>query len=258
MLTAPSRAGLALRLLLLSLLTCAWFGPPAQAAPIDVGGEQACAIDSDERVRCWGDGDDGLLGGGSSDIAYRPITVIGLTGATSVATSENHSCARLRSGEAWCWGNGYYGALGYGGNGVAYAPKQVTGLPAAVVDVAIGASHSCAVLVDGTAWCWGYNGEGQLGDGTKDNRLVPVMVAGVSSAVGVAAGDDHSCVLLADRTRGAGGAAVTVPLATVARPTNSHPLRWWASPTSRASRPAGGSHTCAWKTDGSAYCWGSG
>jgi hypothetical protein len=58
--------------------------------------------------------------------------------------------------------------------------------------------HTCAVLSDGTARCWGYNAYGQLGDNTTDERHTPVAVSNLSNAVAVAAGDYHTCALLGD------------------------------------------------------------
>src|SRR5207253_2450787 len=55
----------------------------------------------------------------------------------------------------------------------------------------------CAVLQNGTAQCWGYNSNGQIGDGTTSNQYAPAAVSGVATAIGaVAAGNNDSCVLL--------------------------------------------------------------
>ena len=50
---------------------------------------------------------------------------------------------------------------------------------------------------DGTVWCWGSNGDGQLGDGTTTTRLVPTRVVGITGALQVDAGGSHACALLA-------------------------------------------------------------
>jgi alpha-tubulin suppressor-like RCC1 family protein len=62
-----------------------------------------------------------------------------------------------------------------------------------VTAVAAGWEHSCAVLNDGTVRCWGANDQGQLGDGTNEDRSEPVPVVGVSGAVGLTLGLEHSC-----------------------------------------------------------------
>src|SRR4029079_11210831 len=75
-------------------------------------------------------------------------------------------------------------------------PVQVTGISTAVA-VSAGVIHTCAVLQNGTARCWGYNSSGQIGDGTTTDRFTPAVVSGITTATGaVAAGNNDSCVLL--------------------------------------------------------------
>src|SRR5262245_32278448 len=69
-----------------------------------------------------------------------------------------------------------------------------------VTQVVTGGRHSCALLSDGTARCWGYNFYGQLGDDSRVRRLQPVTVSGLSNAATLAAGQDHTCALLSDGT----------------------------------------------------------
>ena len=62
--------------------------------------------------------------------------------------------------------------------------------------IALGGSHSCALRGDGTVKCWGYNIQGQLGDGTTTHRTTPVEVSGMTNATSIALGSYHSCALL--------------------------------------------------------------
>jgi alpha-tubulin suppressor-like RCC1 family protein len=68
------------------------------------------------------------------------------------------------------------------------------------VGVSVGAYHSCALLGDGTARCWGFNQYGQLGNGTMANSPVPVNVSGLTSAVQLEAGWFHTCAVRSDGT----------------------------------------------------------
>src|SRR5438132_1314606 len=81
----------------------------------------------------------------------------------------------------------------------AEADRYLAGLdPAAVVAIAAGQANTCALMAGGGVKCWGYNGDGELGDGTKTNSTTPVDVVGLSqSAIGIAVGWVHTCALTA-------------------------------------------------------------
>src|SRR5947208_1201552 len=67
-----------------------------------------------------------------------------------------------------------------------------------VVQVSAGAYHTLARRADGTVWAWGWNGVGQLGDGTTASRSMPVRVQGLTNVVSVSAGVYHSLAVTAD------------------------------------------------------------
>ena len=69
-----------------------------------------------------------------------------------------------------------------------------------MVAIAGGGDHSLALKSDGTVWAWGWNGYGQLGDGSTTNRLTPVPVSGLTGVVAIAGGDYHSLALKSDGT----------------------------------------------------------
>ena len=64
--------------------------------------------------------------------------------------------------------------------------------------IAVGRTHSCALLRDGTVHCWGANEHAQLADGTTSHRAHPALVNGVFEVEEVAAGGDATCVRLSD------------------------------------------------------------
>ena len=69
-----------------------------------------------------------------------------------------------------------------------------------VVQGAVAASSTCARRKDGAVWCWGYNGEGEVGDGTGVNSVVPVLVPGLSSSGWIVGGSSESCSIATDST----------------------------------------------------------
>ena len=89
----------------------------------------------------------------------------------------DHTCAVRADASLWCWGDNRGGQLGDGTIRARRTAAPVLGLPAPVRQVSLGHSHSCAVLTDDSLWCWGENDEGQLGDGTRVSRRLPVQVA---------------------------------------------------------------------------------
>lgn len=158
------------------------------AATSIVGGDSHyCALSTVGGVKCWGRGNNWQLGPGTVQGGGNkpdPTQVSGLTsGVKAIGAGYLHSCAVSSTGGVKCWGwddggqqgDGTPGAGGtsqpYGAN---VGPTQVVGLTAGVAMVAGGRSHTCAVMTNGEAKCWGH-GEG-LGNGINVNSGVPVSV----------------------------------------------------------------------------------
>ena len=90
------------------------------------------------------------------------------------------NCLGASNGTVKCWGDNTYGQIGTGSTGAYVAtPTLVTGLTG-VREVAVGAYHVCALLLDTTVKCWGYNINGQLGTGDTLNSSSPVSVSNPS------------------------------------------------------------------------------
>jgi alpha-tubulin suppressor-like RCC1 family protein len=159
-------------------------GLPSTIVELAVGWGHACARAGDGTVWCWGRNDDGMLGDGATFLfASLPVEVRRLgQSVVQLASSANHTCARKDDGTLWCWGSNNEGELGDGTTTDRATPIQVP-LPARVRQVAIGsAGRTCAVLEDGTVWCWG---ECQQSDCGSFRSSSPVQISGLSSVSAV-------------------------------------------------------------------------
>lgn len=165
---------------------------PGAAATLATGWNHTCAILQDGSAYCWGRNDSGQLGDGTTNDRSAPAVVAAEERLVSVAAGNSHTCAASITGVAFCWGRNQYGQLGIGGFGGNYPSPQAVALAAPVVAVAAGSVHSCARSRDGRVWCWGRNANGQLGDGTRQDRAEPVAVRGTLLAT-LQAGGAHSC-----------------------------------------------------------------
>ncbi|MGB2695843.1 MAG: flexitail domain-containing putative surface protein [Dehalococcoidia bacterium] len=127
-----------------------------------------------------------------------------------------------------------------------------------VTHVAAGGAHTCAVKIDASLQCWGYNGHGQLGDGTLANHPTPEDVLGLGSGVTtVAAGGTHTCAI----TMAAGLKCWGENYGRLGNGTttmnSSIPVDVVGLGSGVAAIALGGYHTCALTTTGAAKCWGS-
>jgi alpha-tubulin suppressor-like RCC1 family protein len=134
-----------------------------------------CALSTGGIVRCWGFNGNGRVGNGGNTVVTTATQV--LDSASSVSVGSSHTCATLTNATVRCWGRNHVGQLGIGSTDEtgAYSPVIVPSLTG-VIAVGLGNYHTCAVLTDGTAKCWGENSASQVGDGTQSNRPAPVMV----------------------------------------------------------------------------------
>jgi alpha-tubulin suppressor-like RCC1 family protein len=147
----------------------------------------------------------------------------------------------------------------YGCNNSICQPGDETNCPdeCAALEVSAGGGHVCAVLTDGTVWCWGLNTSGQLGIGTEGpGRDRPVRVEGIMDAVQVTAGGHHTCVLVSDSSIWCWGRNDNGQLGDGTNQNSPVPVPVNPSPAA-AHVSAGGQHTCAIATGGQVFCWGT-
>ena len=159
------------------------------------GGLHTCALLANREIRCWGESPLGQLGDGSAagTIATVPVTVSGIADATAVAAGSSHTCAIVGGGAVKCWGGNFFGQIGTGMIGGGWnTPVPVIGITNAVA-IAAGDFHTCALLSDGSARCWGA----EFASGSPAPSGTPIVIAGVSNATALGTGDAHSCAMLA-------------------------------------------------------------
>jgi alpha-tubulin suppressor-like RCC1 family protein len=145
-------------------------------------GKHHCAR-TPNNVLCWGLNNGGQAGD-VSDAGTVPGAVgFGITAALAVAAGSGNSCAIRPDRTLTCWGFNADGQLARPPAPGKFPPTTIERLPgvalADVVAVAPGFLHVCALLGDGSVWCWGRNARGQLGNGTRTDSFVPVRVQGL-------------------------------------------------------------------------------
>ena len=175
-------------------------GPGSGVVAIAAGGAHTCAVTRGGGVLCWGDNSIGQLGDGTKTDRMIPVPAVGLgTGVAAIAAGAFHTCALTAGGAVLCWGNNYAGQLGDRTETPRLTPAAVSGLAGGVVAITVGDGHTCALTTDGAVVCWGGNSVGQLGDGTRTNRLTPTATSGLGSGVVVlAAGGGRTCAARTD------------------------------------------------------------
>ncbi len=149
------------------------------AVAISAGTFHSCAIINGGNVKCWGwNKYHGVLGDGTTINRNTPVLVQNLGGvAIAISTGHYHTCALISGGNLRCWGRNTHGQLGNGTTGAnSLTPISVVNLGGPAVAVSVGWYHTCAMISSGDLKCWGANGYGQLGDGTKTASITPVDI----------------------------------------------------------------------------------
>jgi len=160
------------------------------------GQAHSLAITADGTVWAWGQNAFGQLGDGTTTDRLEPVPIPTLSDVVAIAAGRLHSLALTSDGTVWAWGDNHIGQLGDGTRTGHLEPAPVLNLNDVVVAIATFSDHSLALTVNGDVWAWGFNGFGQLGDGTTTDRLEPVLVQNLPSDIfAVAAGGGHSLAM---------------------------------------------------------------
>ena len=218
------------------------------------GSWATCGVTNAGAAYCWGT--TGFLGTGRTEVEAAPVAVSGLGGSALLGAGNAHTCASA-PGSLVCWGSNSWGQLANGSTDERFTPSAAApGLSVQALSTGIG-DHSCALDGSGTAFCWGQNLSGELGDGTTGTSANPTAraVAGGLAFRSITIGFMHTCALTAagaaycwGRNGGALGDSTMVAAPT---PQAVH------GGMTFAAIAAGYGRTCAVTTAHQAACWGS-
>jgi alpha-tubulin suppressor-like RCC1 family protein len=237
-----------------------------------------CAFANDGKAYCWGMNNTGRLGDGTTTTRLTPVAVANPAGApvgfnfTSVIPAHSHTCGMGNDGRLYCWGGAGLGEVGNGSFSNTLIPTAVanpSGAPAGFnfTSYNTGQAHNCGIGNDGRAYCWGYNLNGALGDGTTSHRNRPVAVLNPSGApagfnfTSVDTGFWHTCGIGNDGKAYCWGRN---DLGMLGNGTNTQSNIPVAVQNPAGALPgfnftsliAAGSHTCGMGNNGKVYCWG--
>ncbi len=192
------------------------------------------------------------------------MIVPGLAGVAAITAAEEQTCALMIGGSIQCWGQNAYGQLGNGSKTTSSSPVAVSGFPSGVIGISAGAFHTCALTAAGDLTCWGYNGQGQLGNGGATSATTAVAVSGLSRNV-VTVSNAHTtgirtCALTnagsaqcwgSNSFHALGGGPGFDGSTNILTPIPVEGTQTWVAIS------LGGAHTCALTNLGSVSCWGS-
>lgn len=233
----------------------AFYGSPV--AQIVGGYHHTCSVSDAGKVACWGNNNWGAFGVGTTTSSPEPIAISSMGwGAASMSLGYYHSCAVTSNAGLKCWGYNGNGQLGIGNTNSQYSPVDVAGVTTPILQVVTGAEHTCALTTAGGVKCWGWNGYGQLGDGTTTNRTLPVDVIGLTSGVKfISAGYGSTCAVLDDGRVKCWGDNRWGQLGDGTNNNRSYPA-FVTGATGVATVSNGTRGACLVTMNGAAKCWG--
>jgi alpha-tubulin suppressor-like RCC1 family protein len=242
---------------------------PRQLVAFDAGTDFNCGFTPLGRGYCWGLETTGQTASASDSTCFGAIgNPQGCTlppkrmqeadiEFTSMSAGGAFACGVDANQMLWCWGSDSDGQRGNGLSGGGAVPALATVKNERFTMVSAGDRHACALNLAGTAYCWGADDAGQLGDTKLVNSTTPIPVADTTlSFTRISAGGQHTCGIVTSGLAycwgdgsqgqlGSGGAASSqVPVAVSGGRTYSEIA-------------AGFNHTCAVETTGNVYCWGN-
>jgi alpha-tubulin suppressor-like RCC1 family protein len=216
-----------------------------------------CGVTTTARAYCWGVNIANLLANPVVSGSVTPLRIEGVGGFGSISPGAGETCGIGLDGTAYCWGNNSFGQLGNGssnpsGNGVS-TPTPVTG---GLRFSALGSGEAsvCGLTTAGQPYCWGYGGDGQLGNGGTTNSSAPVAVAGSLSLTSISLFSRHACGVASDASAYCWGNNIDGQLGDSSTTNRTAPVAV-AGGHSFSLISTGIRHTCG-IVGTQAYCWG--
>jgi alpha-tubulin suppressor-like RCC1 family protein len=236
-----------------------------QFATIESGAGHTCGVTDSGQIYCWGLNDEGQAGQNWVEPAIvEPTRLPGAQFWVDVSAGHDHSCALTHDGAAWCWGDNFTGQLGSGDTfAKSFQPVRVASSEA-FTKVVAGYYQSCALAESGRMLCWGRNDEGQIGDGSTENRLTPVQVDGDLTFRALGGGDAFMCGITTQGSTWCWGSNRNGEQGDPALPNQYVPARVEGLPGLTKIYGAGGAFTlpsapayaCGLTSGGEVWCWG--
>ena len=233
-------------------------------ASIDAGLQHACGVLTTAtagNAYCWGRDFDGRLG---DDVTIAdqstPAQVAGGITFVSVSAGNRHSCGVDVSGDAYCWGDDFGGKLGDDVTILAQPTPVIVAGALTFSSVSAGFDHTCGVTAGPTAYCWGDDNQGELGDDiTLADQSTPVQVFGGLPWATVDAGTNSTCGITTADVAYCWGSNSGGQLGDGNAPTNSPTRSLVAGGLAFTSIGVSGIHACGFvASTNEVYCWGDG
>jgi alpha-tubulin suppressor-like RCC1 family protein len=224
---------------------------------ISAGNNFSLGLRTNGTAWAWGDNGQGRLGDGTTVTKSSPVLVAGLvTDWCQISAGGSHSLGVKTNGSAWAWGAGSYGKLGDSTTVSKFSPVLVVGFAASWCQISAGVDHSLAVRQNGTAWSWGRNTSGRLGDNTTVDKSSPVSVVGGFTDWCQVSAVSHSLAVRQNGTAWAWGDNASGRLGDGTVTDSSSPVSVVGGFTDWCKVSGGTNHSLGLRQNGTLWAWG--